>query len=56
MSMERTIYQTATSETEDERQADRLARSETPVQRARRIRARKVDPAQIAALRRLWAV
>lgn len=44
-----------TTETDDERMAARFARSETPEQRARRIRTRHVDPAQAAALRRLWA-
>lgn len=42
-------------ETEEDRQVDRLTRRESPDQRARRIRAKQVDPATVAALRRLWA-
>lgn len=41
--------------TEEERQIERFARRESPVERARRIRARQVDPATVAALQRLWA-
>lgn len=41
--------------TEDERQVKRFSRRETPEQRARRIRSKVVDPATVAALRRLWA-
>lgn len=51
-----TVFETRRSnETDDERLADRFSRSEAPEQRARRIQARPVDLAQVAALRRLWA-
>ena len=54
--MERAIWETRkTADTEQDRQTDRLTRRETPAQRARRIRARHVDPETVAALRRLWA-
>lgn len=53
--MERTIYETRDGRTNEERQAERFSRFETPAQRARRIRAKVVDPATVAALRRLWA-
>lgn len=51
------VYETRRAgETEEERLAERLARSEHPAERARRIARKTVDPAAAAAIRRALGI